>query len=140
MFTRHLTPQTGKRRFSRMGATAMFRNGIYKVYFRNPTHNEGSGELAVIVVRDGQITGSDRLGAVLTGTAGSDRNSLQTVQVELDVPPGGELITGFRAGPAGAKLNIDARLDPEKLCQIAMIDVGGQPVEITVDYLGLMPE
>jgi hypothetical protein len=118
----------------------MFRNGIYKIGYRSPLHDEGSGEHALAIVRDGQIIGSDRLGAVFTGETEWPARSLNWLTVELTVPAGGELITGKIAGPEGATLTIQSHLDPEKLGQFAVIDVAGDPVEIQVCYLGPLPE
>ena len=116
----------------------MFRNGIYKVGYRSPLHDEGSGENGFAIMRDGFIIGSDRLGAVFTG--GPGLGGCECVTVKLTVPPGGELITGFRAGPAGATLKVLTQLDPEKLSQTAIVEVAGEPVEIQVSYLGPVPE
>ena len=116
----------------------MFRNGIYKVGYRSLLHDEGSGENGFAIMRDGFIIGSDRLGAVFTGAPGS--RACERVTVELTVPPGGELITGFRAGPAGATVKVLTQLDPEKLSQTATVFVAGEPVEIQVCYLGPLPE
>jgi hypothetical protein len=117
----------------------MFRNGIYKVCYRSLQHDEGTGEHAYAIVRDGHIIGSDRLGAVFGGN-GHMGSSGAGVDIELTVPPGGELITGLVAGPLGASLKIQSKLDPEKLSQFAIVDVAGSPVEIMVSYLGPLPE
>jgi hypothetical protein len=123
--------------------TNMFRNGIYKVCYRSLLHDEGTGEHSYASVRDGHIIGSDRLGAVFAGTglsggAGDGRDDV--FDIELTIPPGGELITGLVAGPCGATLKLQSRLDPGKLSQFAVVDVAGSQVEIMVSYLGPLPE
>lgn len=118
----------------------MFRNGIYKIGYRSPNDDTGSGEHALAVLRDGRILGSDRLGAFFTGETGLWPTGEDDVAIELTVPPFGELINGFIAGPAGAKVKIRSRLDPAKTSQTFVADVAGQPVEVELSYLGPLPD
>jgi hypothetical protein len=118
----------------------MFRNGIYKVCYRSPHDDDDFSEHALAVLRDGQIIGSDRLGGVFTGAPRCGSAADDCISVDLTVPPGGELVNGFVAGPAGATIQIKTRLDPEKIAQVAVIDVAGEPVEIQLIYLGPLPE
>ncbi len=118
----------------------MFRDGIYKVSYASPLHDEGSGEHALAAVRGGQITGSDPLGAVFVGDIGCLSNSVETINVQLTVPAGGELVTGFRAGGNGAVLNVQARIDPENPSEVQILDVGGDPVAVQLEYLGPLPD
>lgn len=122
----------------------MFRNGIYKVYYRSAGGSEEFTEHALAVLRDGHIIGADKLGGVFNGTSncgpGDRAPSRDVVNVSFAVPPGGELVTGFVAGPQGAAIKIKSRLDPEKIAQFATIDVGGEAVEIELIYMGPVPE
>lgn len=118
----------------------MFRNGIYKVFYRSPLDNFGFSDHALAVLRDGQIMGSDRLGAVFTGGPGIVAAGGHAVTIELAVPPGGELISGFKAGPTGASLTINTDFDPIQDTQVKMVDIGGGPVEVQLVYLGPLPE
>ena len=118
----------------------MFRNGIYKVCYRSPMDDDGFAEDALAIFRGGKIIGSDRHGGVFVGGPGRRSADGEDVSVELTVPPGGELVTGMIAGPAGATLTINGCFDPCKLGQFAVVDVGGAPVEIQLSYLGPLPE
>jgi hypothetical protein len=118
----------------------MFRNGIYKVFYRGPLDGCDFSEHALAVLRDGHIIGADRLGGVFTGSPGMTATSCDSFNIELNVPPGGELVTGLVAGPAGATIKIKTRLDPEKIAQFVTIDVAGEPVEIELIYMGPIPE
>jgi hypothetical protein len=118
----------------------MFRNGIYKVFYRSPSDQEGFSEHCLAVLRDGHIIGADRLGGVFTGSPAINPSSGDNIHVDLSVPPGGELVTGLVAGPAGSLIKIKTRLDPEKIAQFATIDIAGEPVEIELIYMGPVPE
>lgn len=122
------------------GQRLMFRNGVYKVCYRSPLDEPGFHDHALAVMRDGKIIGSDRMGGVFTGEERCAPRAGDSVSVKFTVPPGGELITGFVAGPKGANVKIKTPLDPEKLAQFAVIDVAGEPVEVEVIYLGPLPE
>lgn len=121
----------------------MFRNGIYRIDYRNPLDHEAPGDDALVVMRDGRMIGSDRYGGVFSGAA--RRSPLpplgpkETIGVQMTVPPGGSLVTGHKAGPTGATIDILGRLDPALDHQTATIDVAGHPVELRVSYLGPLP-
>ena len=84
----------------------MLKDGIYGLAYaaegeRMPT--EGS---ALATLRKGRIFGSDPWGGVFTGSCQFDADwRLNRVQLRLEVPPDGQLITGFSAGP-GAPASI----------------------------------
>jgi hypothetical protein len=137
--SRHIL-RVGKGPLRLKGASLMFRNGIYRVGYRSPDHNLGSSEHALAVVRDGNIIGSDQLGAVFTGETGIWPTGDDDVAIELTVPPWGELINGFVAGPTGAKVKIRSRVDSAKTSQTFVVDVAGQPVEVELSYLGPLPD
>ena len=118
----------------------MFRNRIYKVFYRSPLDDFGFSDHALAVLRDGQIMGSDRLGAVFTGEPGFATAGGNAVTIDLTVPPGGELISGFKAGPSGASVTINTDFDPSQDTQVKMVDIGGGPVEVQLVYLGPLPE
>lgn len=116
----------------------MFRNGIYRIDYRNPT-DDGPCDDALIIVRDGSIIGADRHGGVYTGSQYQTTGQLDGVRLRMTAPSGGALVTGMFAGPDGATLQIDSRLDPTQNVQTATIDVAGNPVDIRVSYLGPLP-
>lgn len=120
----------------------MFRNGIYRIDYRNPLDNDAPGDDALVVVRDGRMIGSDRYGGVFSGTARRSLASFsrkETVGVQMTVPPGGALVTGRNAGPSGATIDIFGRLDPQLDHQTTTVDVAGHPVELRISYLGPLP-
>jgi hypothetical protein len=118
----------------------MFRNGIYKVFYRSARDDDDFTEHALAVLRDGQIIGADKLGGVFTGSSGASAACRDGIDVNFNVPPGGELVTGFVAGPAGAAIKIKTKLDPEKIAQFATIEIAGEPVEIELIYMGPIPK
>jgi hypothetical protein len=118
----------------------MFRNGIYKIFYRDPADEDGSFEDALAVVRNGKVIGADRYGGVFTGEPRCALGLLETLKLQLNMPPGGELVTGYVAGPSGVSLDIIGRLDPMRDNQTAVVEIGGEPVELVVSYLGPLPE
>ena len=117
----------------------MFRNGIYRIDYRSPHNDLIPSDDALFVVRDGSIIGADRHGGVYAGSQFGTKGALDGVRVQMTAPPGGELVTGAIAGPEGAVLDIVSKLDPARSFQTAMIEVAGNPVEISVAYLGPFP-
>jgi hypothetical protein len=118
----------------------MFRNGIYKIFYRSPLDLHAFTDHALAVVRDGKIIGADRLGAVFIGAPGPPTLDGETVSVDLRVPPGGELISGLKAGPDGAIVTVAAAFDPAQNTQSRRIDIAGSPVDVRLDYLGPLPD
>jgi hypothetical protein len=62
-----------------------------------------------------------------------------TVRLRFEVPPGGELITGFAAGPEGAVIDIVGAIDDRVPAPSTMVDVAGSPVSVSLCYLGPLP-
>ena len=116
----------------------MFRNGIYRIDYRS-ADDTGTPDDALFVVRDGSIIGADRHGGVYSGSQRHTSGALDSVRIQLTVPPGGALVTGRVAGLDGAHIDLTSKLDATRDFQIATIDVGGSPVEISVSYLGPLP-
>lgn len=117
----------------------MFRNGIYRIDYRSPNDDLIASEDALFVVRDGSIIGADRHGGVYAGSQFGTRGALDGVRVQMTAPPGGEMVTGTIAGPDGAVIDIVSKLDPARNFQTATVEVAGNPVEISVAYLGPFP-
>jgi hypothetical protein len=118
----------------------MLENGVYGLRFA-ATHDgepeEGSG---LAVLRDGNVLGSDPLGAVFTGTYEFDaRRALNKVRLRLDVPPDGVLVTGFSAGPGGATLEIVGAFADAPAETAAFIQIAGAPLGVQIRYLGPLP-
>ncbi len=122
-------------------------DGTYRLLMRplarHPARPAAVSALAVL--RQGSILGSDRVGAVFTGSHAYDcASGLNHVRVALDVPPDAELITGFSAGSRGAVVDIVAAL--EARCEAgapatatAVVDVAGAPLELTLAFLAPLP-
>jgi hypothetical protein len=64
---------------------------------------------------------------------------LNTVELRLEVPPDGRLITGFSAGPAGASLDIVCAFEGRAPKIATMVEVAGAPVRVELTYLGPLP-
>jgi hypothetical protein len=122
----------------------MFRNGIYRIDYRNPFENDGPIDDALVVLRDGKMIGADRHGGIYTGEpqcfGGTNDGSKESIAIQMTALPGGELINGVTAGSLGVCFDLTGRFDPELDRQSAVIDVGGAPIELSVSYLGPLPE
>ncbi len=121
-------------------AALMFRNGIYKICYGLPSDTGGLEEHALAVLRDGKLIGSDRHGSVFVGEPVCSTGPLESFRIQLTIPPGGELITGYRAGPQGSILSLRGQFDPTLNIQTSRVDVAGGQVELRVAYLGPLPE
>lgn len=118
----------------------MIRNGLYKITYATSSEPTDEPGEVLAVVRRGRIFGSDRFGAVYRGydaTTAKDQGVI--VNVTADVPPGGELMTGFSGGENGAQAQIVGRVDPAAKQQRAIFDVAGSPLEIDITFLGPLP-
>jgi len=118
----------------------MLEDGLYGIAYaagRERMPSEGS---ALATLRRGRIMGSDPWGGVFTGSCKFDAaRRLSTIELRLDVPPHGELITGFSAGPAGASIDIVAAFEGAAPKLSSIIDVAGRPVRVELTYLGPLP-
>ncbi|MFA5898959.1 MAG: hypothetical protein WC829_07580 [Hyphomicrobium sp.] len=118
----------------------MLENGIYGLRFA-ATHDgepeEGSG---LAVLRDGQVLGSDPLGAVFTGTYEFDAaRHLNKVRLRLEMPPDGVLVTGFTSGTTGATLDVVGAFASTPKETTAFLHIAGAPVGVQIRYLGPLP-
>lgn len=118
----------------------MFDQGIYSLHYRGRDMAEHDGGNALAVLRNGKIFGSDRWGGVFAGSYEFDAADESTrVHVRIDVPPNGELVTGFAAGPKGASIDIAGKFDRPAPQSISVVEVAGRPVEVQLTYLGPLP-
>ncbi len=81
-------------------------DGIYAIYFTGAT---GSGH-AVFVAREGVVTGADATGGTLDGTFTPSGNEMIDLDVNLGIPAGGVLVTGFANGGGGVTHRITATI------------------------------
>ena len=118
----------------------MLDEGIYGFTYKAEHMGILDGDSALAVLRNGKILGSDRAGGVFSGSYEYDGvREVNRVHVRIHVPPEGELVTGYAAGPDGAVLDIAGSFERAEPYSKAVIEVAGRPVEITLSYLGPLP-
>jgi hypothetical protein len=117
-------------------------NGIYDLRYRSagPEWPECDGDpetgSGLAVLRDGEIIGSDPWGGVFSGRCEFDPHTrLNRLHLRLLVPPGGILITGFSAGPAGAVVDIVGTVAAAPVASMT-VDVAGVAVSVELAYVG----
>lgn len=123
------------------GRSRMMDEGLYNLeYRRGGGRCDDEGGSALAALRNGKILGSDRWGGVFMGSYEYDpvteRNS---VHLRLSVPPEGRLVTGFAAGPEGATLDVVGSFERAAPVTKAQALVAGEPIEVTMTYLGPLP-
>jgi hypothetical protein len=118
-----------------------FKDGLYSLMYGT---SSGSDKIdkngGVALLRSGRIVGSDAGGAKFEGTYQFD-STRQTnhFHVWLRIPPAGELATGLDAGETGAMVEVVADLDHADPVASTVVHVGGQPLGLTLAYLGPLP-
>lgn len=122
----------------------MIDEGLYNVEYRATTSHgakdDGGAGSALAVLRNGKILGSDRGGAVFMGSYEFDPVAeTNAIHLRLHVPPQGELVTGFAAGPEGAIIEVAGQFERAAPVSRTVADVAGQPLEVTMTYLGALP-
>ena len=81
-------------------------DGIYAIFF---TGSEGSGH-AVFVAKDGIVTGADVFGATLDGTFTPSGNKMIDLDINLGIPAGVMLVTGYFNNDSATTHRITATL------------------------------
>jgi hypothetical protein len=117
----------------------VLRNGIYSVFYADPADAASTAE-ALAFVRDGAVFGSDRHGAVFKGAVEDNAAEARTLSGTLTVPPFGELVTGYIAGPEGATIAISGILDALNQPEAAVVEIGGSSLSLTLCYVGPLPD
>jgi hypothetical protein len=112
------------------------RDGLYKIVYSADAQPVVAPDEALAVVRRGRIFASDRHGGVYRGVDAASHANGCSLTIAADVPPRGELVTGFSGGRNGATAAIEAVLDPTAQVQRAVIHIEGAPLEIDITYLG----
>lgn len=119
----------------------MLDDGVYGLRFECREKGEAggpplSGE-GLAVLRGGRIVGSDPHGGVFRGRCRYDATRGEAVvEVQLAIPPNGELLTGLAAGPGGALLEVSGRFPPSRPASSTVIEIGGATVAVELRFLG----
>lgn len=122
------------------GRSKMMDEGIYSLEYRSHDGVEPEIGSALAALRNGKILGSDRWGGVFMGSYEFDPVSERnTVHLRLSVPPDGRLITGFTAGPEGATVDIVGSFERAAPVTKTRAEVAGQPLDVTMTYIGPLP-
>jgi hypothetical protein len=120
---------------------ALFRNGLYQVVYCTIGHAERVCDQFIASVRNGAILGSDGHGGLYLGRDDAGPQELSAcVQMVIQVPPDGELITGLTAGPGGGVVSLNGLLDATADRQKTIVEIAGEAIEIEIDYLGPLPD
>ena len=118
----------------------MLKDGLYELHYSAGTGADAAGDSLLIALRSGRVLGSDRWGGLILGECVFDQaTSLHHVKVELKVPPGGILVTESAPREDGGIITIDADLDDQTLRGCGVVDVGGLPVKIALQFKGSVP-
>lgn len=122
------------------GRPRMFDEGLYALAYQGHDGTPPQGGDALAVLRAGRIIGSDRWGGMFEGSYRYDpKHETNHFHVRMQVPPHGELVTGFTGGPDGATVDFVAVLDRATPVASATIEIEGQPVDLKLTYLGPLP-
>ncbi len=118
----------------------MLENGLYALRFAASLNGEPEEGRGLAVLRDGKVLGSDPMGAVFSGTYEFDaRRNLNKFRLQLEIPAGGILITGFTAGPEGASLDVVGAFADALDDGSAFLQIDGAPLGVQIRYLGPPP-
>lgn len=121
------------------------KDGTYGIKLQAAGTPKPPAQSALAVLRRGRIVGADRTGSAFSGSHCYDTCSgLNRVHLRLEVPPEGELITGFSAGIEGAVVDIVGALRADEtegapLSASAIVDIAGRPLEVTLTFLAPPP-
>ena len=110
----------------------MLGEGLYSLELRLRSEGRAVGS-ALAVVRNGTFLGADAWGGVFSGSCAP--NASREIRVKVAVPAGGELVTGFKAGPDGAAIDLVGVLRTGEDRRRAAIEIVGQEIDIELSYL-----
>lgn len=117
----------------------MLDEGVYGIAYRDPSAETGGGT-ALAVLRNGKILGADRWGGVFSGSFEFDSvEEKNRVRLSFQVPPEGELVTGYVAGSTGAILDVTAAFARAEPSSTATVEIGGGELEIELAFMGPLP-
>jgi hypothetical protein len=115
----------------------MLQDGLYDLSYRTGEAPVPSTGYGLAALRKGRILGSDRWGGVFSGSYRFDADrGVGEIQVRLNAPPDGVLITGLPSGPDGLALDLVAEFKAGAPGTSAVVNVGGCPVAVEFSYIG----
>lgn len=115
----------------------MLQDGLYDLSYRSGEASAPSTGYGLASLRNGTILGTDRWGGVFSGSYRYDaERGVGEVQVRLNAPSDGVLITGLPSGPDGLVLDLVAEFKADTPATSAVVDVGGCPVTVEFSYIG----
>lgn len=118
----------------------MLDEGLYGVTYEGGGNGLTEFGDALAFLRDGTILGSDRWGGLITGSYDIDETrKAAVVRVRFEIPPGGELVTGFAPGPSGGSVECYSEVPLAAPETTAVFEVKGQRLGVTLTYLGPAP-
>jgi hypothetical protein len=114
----------------------MLQDGLYDLSYRSGRSSDPPTGYGLASLRNGRILGSDRWGGVFSGSYHYDaERGVGEIQVRLNAPPDGELVTGLPSGPEGLVLDLVAEVQADMPLS-AIVDIGGCPVAVEFSYIG----
>lgn len=112
-------------------------DGLYSLSFGDRQDREARDGFALAVLKDGKVLGSDVWGGLFEGEYRlCAAHGVGLVELSVDVPQHGELVTGFCAGPQGTRLRALATFELSEGCPSSRVEIGGDVVQLRLDYLG----
>jgi transcriptional regulator with XRE-family HTH domain len=124
--------------FARLSArTPEIPEGLYSLRYAPPGAADADAGDAVALLKGGRIVGTDAWGGKFEGRYQFD-SARRTYQfsVWLRVPPQGQLVTGMATGDTGGLVEVVANLDRPEPIASTIAHVNGQPLGLTLAYLG----
>ena len=119
---------------------SMFEDGLYCLSYASQAGEETASGDALAVLQAGRIVGTDRWGGRFQGCYRFDTaTETNHFQMRLAVPPHAELVTGLAGGSEGATVDVETVMDRAAPVSSAVIEIAGQPVHVTLTYLGPVP-
>jgi hypothetical protein len=118
----------------------MLADGIYGLTIercRGRSQHKAVAE-AIAVLRNGAILGSGPDGGTFTGVYSVDESGQDRIKIHIDLPPGSELLNGYKSGPQGASIDIETAFERAAAEHRARFTIGGKPLKITAAYLGTL--
>lgn len=111
-------------------------DGFYAAYMTG-ADSQGFGLFTFL---KGHIAGADPMGVQFRGTFEEGADGSATGKVQVKVPPGGTVIQGASAGPAGMSYEVEIKLDRSDIEEFIRIETPLGPVNVRLKKLMSPPE